>query len=161
MLMKLPNSLSRDFFNLFTLESELTFPDAKIAVLSDFPVGKIQSLVELDESEMKRTNMDSKLFLKKKQGETVIFNKTLMKLNLAGGSNDSLTFLRELMSVNPTNDLFLTKVIDNIIKYKFQKVKIIAYMHFFLYLIYLCCVISQYKYAIIPWTAYQTFFELI
>jgi hypothetical protein len=100
--------LSKDFFDLFTLENETNFPTAKIAELTIFPVAKVKCLTDLEESNSEKESINEKLFIKKKLGEKVKFKQILIKLNLASGSRESIKFLRSLTKIHPKNDIFTT-----------------------------------------------------
>ena len=96
--------------------------------------------------------------------QTVLFTKTLLKLNFAPGSTASMRFLEALNAIPAENDIHSSKVIDQILKYKFARVKGVAIFHFVLYCCYLFCLVvyaAENKAWLMPWPFIQTIFEII
>jgi hypothetical protein len=105
-IMALPNIFSSAFFNLLVTEDDITFPDARVAILKSDPTSKISHLHSLEVKKVGEYKLvESELFKKTGVGETVTFGRTLLHLNLARGSTESLQFLSALSQVPAKNDL--------------------------------------------------------
>lgn len=96
--------------------------------LTSNPTTQIKELNELDTNEIRRQNVQDTVYarINSIDSQTVVFQKTLLKLNFVPGSKESMEFLESLNSIPATNDIHSSKVIDQILDYKFLRVRNVA-----------------------------------